>query len=174
MAKPPIIYIAKYLPIIEKVLLAAFVSGFIMKLMQIGPANDIIIISLSALSAIYFLTAQIPLDVGESAIPSNQEFSFRIIGEKLTPKILAIGSSCSVIGILFTIMQWSGFREMLLIGSISLAFSSVLALLVSSISNEYVRKTIGQRLLRAVPLMLIGFYLLWEFGLTDPNFQEPE
>jgi len=163
----PIIKLTKYFPFVEKVSLTAFVAGYVLKMLHY-PGDEIVIISLSVLSGIYFLSAYTPPPVEDESEEKNQQQGFgALLGRTIVPKVLGIGSSVCVIGVLFTIEHYSGFREMLLIGSTSLAAASLLGLL-TTMNNERARKALSPMLLRAVPLMLIAFYFLKVYGITPP------
>ena len=116
-------------------------------------------LSLSALAGIYFLSAYLPPDV-RPAEESDQKAGFlTLFGRTIAPKLLAIGSSVMVIGILFAVQQMKGSEQMLLVASATLAGASVVGF-VSISTDETVRKILGPLLLRAVPLLFIGVYLL--------------
>jgi hypothetical protein len=162
----PVNYLAKFFPVLEKISLAAFIIGFALRTMNIPAGNSIVTIGLSTLAVIYFLTAQIPLETSTNS--EQNRFGFiDLLGRTIAPKVLGIGSSVSVVGVQFTLLNWNGFREMLVIGGSSLAAATVVGLVASS--NDEVRKALQPRLIRALPLMLICFYLLWVYGITDPT-----
>ena len=159
------IKLRKYFPVIEGISLAGFAAGYILKIMHY-PGQEIIVISLSTLSVIYFLGAYMPPE----AKPGEEKPQLGLVallGTTIVPKILGIGLSVSVIGILFMIQTWNGFREMLLIGSTSLAAASVVGL-VSASGNERARKALGPLLLRAIPIMLLVTYFLRVYGISQP------
>jgi len=163
--------IAKYFPIVEVIALAGFTTGFFFKTLHYSGGNDILLLSLSALSIIYFLTAYVPREAPkEDEAQSSQPMGFAaLLGRTILPKVLWIGSSVSVIGILFTLLHFNGFRDMLLIGTSTLAIASVLGL-VNTMSDEQGRKALGPMLLRAVPLILVCIYLLMVYGIARPAF----
>jgi hypothetical protein len=126
-----------------------------------------IVPSLSMLSVIYFLTGYVPRPANEDE-EQPQPLGFgALLGRTIVPKILSIGSAVTVVGILFTIQHFNGFREMLLIGSSTLAVASVIGL-INTISDEPGRRALGSLLLRAIPLLLIGSYLLMLHGISRP------
>ena len=129
-------------------------------------SNELIIISLSVLSGIYFLGAYVPrMPLNETEKP---QLGFAaLLGGTIVPKILGIGLSITVIGVLFCIMHFNGFREMLLIGSTSLTGATVVGWLVTS-SNERNREALKPLLMRALVMMLIGYYLLNKYGISTP------
>jgi len=164
----PITKISQYFPLIEGVCLASFAIGYLLKYMDVASGQEIIILSLGALSGIYYLNGFIPRALPKAPEAQIQPLGFTTLpGKTIIPKILAIGSSVTVIGILFTIQHWHGLREMLLIGSTSLAAASVTGLIIT-MNDEQARNAIGPKLLRAIPLMLAGVYLLIIHGLSVP------
>ena len=167
----PVNKIYQYFPIIEGVCLAAFAVGYLLKIMNYQGGPEIIILSLSALSGIYFLNGYIPPQQIKEEDPTAkpQPLGFvALFGRTIAPKILSIGSSVAVTGILFAIQHWNGFREMLLIGSNSIAASAVVGL-ITTMNDEQARKTIGPMLIRAIPLMIVGIYLLMKYGIASPT-----
>lgn len=164
--QPSIIKLTKYVPVIEGICLAAFIVGYIMKIQGFS-GNEVVIISLSILSGIYFIGAYTPPPPREADEENTQKGFGALLGETIVPKILGIGMSVSVIGILFMLQKWNGFREMLLIGSTALAGATVVGL-VTTLNNEKARRALGPLFLRAIPLMLVGIYLLKAYGIAPP------
>ncbi len=148
-----------YLPIAEIVCIAGFVLGFMLSKQDYPIGGEIVRISLGALAGIYFLSAYMPPD----ARPENEQDQpagfLALLGRTIAPKALGIGSAVMVVGILFAVQQMPGANEMLLVGSGTLAIASLIGL-VSIATDETARKVLGPLLLRAVPLLLIGVYLL--------------
>jgi len=163
----PFIALSKYLPYIEGISIGTFVVGYLLKMMHYAVSNELIIISLSVLSVIYFLGAYVPrMSLKEEGQKPKKGF-VALLGEAIVPKTLGIGLAATVNGILFTIMNWNGFREMLLIGSSALVVAIIVGWLVT-MSNEQARESLKPLLLRAVVLVMIGFYLLNKYGISTP------
>jgi hypothetical protein len=164
----PIIALAKYLPIVEGISVTAFAVGYIIKIMHYAGGNELVILSLSVLSGIYFLGAYVPSAPTSEAGEQKPKLGYAtLLGSTVVPKILGIGLSVTVIGVLFSIMHFNGFREMLLIGSTSLAAATVVGWFVTS-SDEQARERLKPLLMRAVVLMAVGFYLLNKYGISTP------
>ncbi|MBS1505195.1 MAG: hypothetical protein JSS79_01005 [Bacteroidetes bacterium] len=164
----PISILQKYSIHLEVTCLAAFAGAFLFR-STYSYSEEIIIISLSALSGIYFLMTYVPRasQNEEGQNDDNQKGMLGLLGSTIAPKIISIGSSVTVIGILFAIEQWNGFREMILIGSSSL--TGAVVVLLSSFGNESLRVKFIPLLYRAVPLLAIGFYLLKIYGISTPR-----
>jgi hypothetical protein len=160
----PFIALSKYLPYVEGISITTFVVGYLFKRMHYAGSNELIIISLSVLSGIYFLGAYVPRTPLPEEQQKRQGFA-ALLGSTVVPKILGVGSSVTVIGVLFCVMHFKGFREMLLIGTASLAADSVIGWFVTS-NDEQARESLKPLLLRAVVLVMIGFYLLNKYGIS--------
>ena len=164
----PITALSKYFPVIEGIVITAFAVGYIFKIMHYAGSNELIIISLSVLSGIYFLGAYVPPGPSREAGERKPQLGFvTLLGISIVPKILGISLSVSVIGILFYLMHFNGFREMLLIGSTTLAGATLVGWFVTS-SNEPTRQGLKPLLIRALVLMSVGFYLLIKYGISSP------
>jgi len=163
----PIIYLSKYFPVAEKISIASFIGGYFLRLMNVPAGNDIVILSLSFLSGIYFLSAYVPVKTSGENL-AKQPFGFiPLLTQNILPKVFGIGLSVGVTGILFTLLQWNGFREMLTIGFTALSAASFLAFLFT-IKDEESRKAFEPRLFRSLLIILIQSYFLWLYGLHDP------
>lgn len=167
----PIIYVSKYFPVAEKISVASFIGGYFLKLLNVSAGNDIIILSLSFLSSIYFLLAYVPPNASIE-IPETKSFRFfPSLSQNILPKLFGIGLSVGVMGLLFTIHQWNGFREMLLIGLSALSVASLIGL-IFTINNDENRKALEPRLYRALLMIVIQSFLLWLYGLDDPTMMQ--
>jgi uncharacterized membrane protein YfcA len=146
-------------PIAEIVCIAGFVLGFLLKKQDYPIGGEIVMLSLAALAGIYFLSAYLPPDA-RPAEESEQKAGFlTLFGRTIAPKVLGIGSAVMVVGILFAVQQMKGSEQMLLVASATLAGASVVGF-VSISTDETARKILGPLLLRVVPLLFIGVYLL--------------
>ncbi len=143
---------------IELALWIGAAIGLLLKWFTSYPSSNLILISLGSLSTILFLSAYRPSNIVRS---DEEKLGFMdLLCLSIAPKVLGISSAACLIGILFYLMHWAGYQQMLLIGSMSIAIGSTLleAGLVMKVKHI---KTVIPILYRAVPLMLIGFYLLW-------------
>jgi hypothetical protein len=150
----------KFFPMAEGVFLTAFAVGLVLQWMDIQ--TSIIFISLLGLSSIYFLNAYAPPPVTEENQP--QGFVY-LLARVIAPKVLSISSSVCVIGILFYLTSLKGYKQMLLIGCMSIVVASFLVI-IAILKNETARKVLMPLLLRAIPLAAISFFVLWREGLA--------
>lgn len=124
-------------------------------------ASQGIMIALSALAAIYFLKAYMPPKQDAPAPDAKEEKRgfFELLSTTILPKVLWIACSVSVIGLLFYLLNLEGFKNMLMIGGMTLSIGLLLAVgaMVTGASTGSSNTT---ALLRVVPLLLIDLYLL--------------
>ncbi|MCA6378593.1 MAG: hypothetical protein IM574_09315 [Cytophagales bacterium] len=156
-------FISKLKPffsIAEIVCVVGFVLGFLLKKQDYPIGGEIVMLSLSALAGIYFLSAYLPPDARPEGEPDQRLGFMSLLGRTIAPKVLGIGSAVVVIGILFTLNHFEGSKQMLTIGIATIGGASLVGS-VSIATNENARRVLGSLLLRAFPLLLIGVYLLW-------------
>ncbi len=161
---PFITRIYKFFPMAEGVFLTAFAVGLVLQWMDIQ--TSIIFISLLGLSTIYFLGAYAPpLEIPGDEQP--QGFN-ALLTRTIVPKVLGIGCSVVVVGVLFYLTSLKGFRQMLFIGTLTIIVSASIAI-AAVLKSEVARKALMPLLLRAVPLGIIGAYILLTEGLNEPQ-----
>lgn len=151
---------SKYLPWIERFFFAAGVVGAVLSLAGM-PAADIIFVSLSSLSVVYFLNAfRPPQDGGPDA--TREPMGFRdLLASSIIPKVLWISCSTSIIGILFAILRLEGHDQMLMIGGSSTVMGIVLLAFIS-IGGTKPSKELRPVLMRAIPIALITAYIFFK------------
>jgi hypothetical protein len=163
MAKvsPFITMLYQFLELGEKLFLGASMVAF--GLMRFDfKANEILILALGGLSAVYFLLAnKPPLETEDKPTDENPNLGFfDLLITSIAPKVGWIGCSVVVIGILFWYQKWEGFKEMLLLGGGTLFIVSLL-LTYAFINGN---KAVTHLLMRATLFFLICFILLSKSG----------
>lgn len=127
-----------FFSIAEIVCVVGFVLGFLLKKQDYPIGGEIVMLSLSALAGIYFLSAYLPPDARPEGEPDQRLGFMSLLGRTIAPKVLGIGSAVVVIGILFTLNHFEGSKQMLtigiatiggasLVGSVSIATNKTLA-----------------------------------------------
>jgi hypothetical protein len=151
----------KFFPMAEGVFLAAFAVGLVLQYFDIQ--SKIVFIALMGLSTVYFLGAYVPME-----FPSdNKQGGFvDLFSKAIAPKLLSIACSVCVVGILFYLTALKGAKQMLLIGAFTVALSSIILFLII-FKNEAVKKALMPLLLRAVPLAIVSFYILFNESLKN-------
>ncbi|MBX7126537.1 MAG: hypothetical protein K1X47_12655 [Cyclobacteriaceae bacterium] len=149
----------KFLPILEKLLLVAFLIGVILHIMHVDTL--VVRFSLIGLGVTLFLNAYRPVELKRDA---DRQFDFQdLLALTIIPKILWIGSAVSALGFAFSlsaITNNQGYRQMLLVGGLSCAGGTLCLLLLYS--RWQANKQVVFAVLKwAIPLMLLDVYLLF-------------
>lgn len=155
---PLVTKLSPYLPILEKILIIALIVGAILAPTQ----NDKTVLSIAfvGLAVVFFLSAFQVIEV-----PSDEQtpMGFKeLLGLNILPKVMWIGSAAGAIGIASYLMQLNneGYKRMLMIGGGNIALS-LLVLAFLSVSGTRNLRVVTPILLRAVPLAIACFYLLF-------------
>jgi hypothetical protein len=154
---PFILRITNHLPLIEKVFLAALAIGTVLTVMQID--STVMRISLIGLAVTFFLFAYRPIEIPKQ---ENEPFGFsELLAFMIVPKVLWISSAISAVGIAFYLFNNDGYKQLLMIGGLSIGIGTILIVifLVSGVKHI---KMVTPILLRAVPLFLVDFYILFK------------
>jgi len=159
---PFMVMIFKLLNYIEILAVAATGAAFAMIYVEMSGGLELLMISMSVLASVFFLRAYQPLTAPppQPGKENDQAKGFlELFCLVICPKVLGIGSSVTTVGILFMILKLKGAMEMLLIGC------TVLPLAMAPIALYALSKpawfgTLMPLLYRAVPLWLVGVYML--------------
>ena len=160
-SSPLIITLTKYVPLVEKVLLIALTIGIILVAMDMD--TSMMRISLMGLAVTFFLRAYRPTDILRQ---EGEPFGFsELLGLMIAPKVLWISSAISAVGIAFSfsIPDNDGYRQMLLIGGLSIASGTIILGIFWLMGIKHI-STVIPVLFRAIPLCLIDFYMLFMKG----------
>jgi hypothetical protein len=152
-----IVTITKHLPSVEKVLLTALFIGTILTVMKID--STVTRVSLLGLGVTFFLLA--PTDIPRQ---EGEQFGFsELLGLMIVPKVLWISSAISALGVAFYLFDFSndGYKRMLIIGGVTIGIGTLLLVVFFVNGVKHIR-TVTPILLRAVPLCLVDFYLLFK------------
>lgn len=150
--------ITKHLPLVEKILLTALVIGTILRVMHID--SSVTKVSLLGLGVTFFLLAYRPNEIPRE---ENEQLGFPdLLALTIVPKILWISSAISALGIAFYLFAFgnNGFKQLLMIGGMTIGGSTVV-LLFSFAKGVKHLGTVTPILLRAIPLLLVDFYILF-------------
>lgn len=123
--------IFKYLPLTEKIFLAALGIGWMLRYLSLD--SNVLFISLVGLATVYFLNAYKPPEIG----PEDSPVDFTaLLALLILPKVMWISSSISLIGVLFHLLEFTGWRQMVLIGAGSLGTGIFLSLVFVATGSE--------------------------------------
>ena len=153
-----IVTITKYLPTVEKILLTALIIGTILRIMHID--SSVTQVTLVGLGIIFFLFAYRPTELQRN---EGEQFEFfDLLAVTIVPKVLWISSAVSVMGLAFYLFDLGNdsYKRLLTIGAISIG-SGVTILILAFTKGVRHLNTVTPVLLRAVPLLLADFYILF-------------
>lgn len=154
----------KYLSKAEFLLLGLLAIAVVLE--SIGIKLDVLyLISLAGLGLVFFLFAQFPNQKVESSSEENNDKEegggFQtLLGLVIVPKVLWIGTAVTTIGILFFLQDFKGAENLLTIGGITIAITTVI-LLVLRVINVKNLHTVIPILYRSYPALLAAAYLVF-------------
>lgn len=151
--------ITAHLPLAEKILLTSLAVGSIMIVMQID--SSVAGVSLIGLAITFFLSAYKPINVSgrEDEVGGFSE----LLGLMILPKVLWISSAISAFGVASYILGFGneGYKNMLMIGGTSIAIGTMLLVTLMTTGVKHMQ-VVMPILLRAVPLCVVDFYILFK------------
>lgn len=155
---PLILRITPHLDLVEKILLTGLLIGFV--LMYFDMDKTIIKASLLCLSITYFLSAFKFIDIPRT---KDEKFEFvDLLALTITPKVLWISTAISMFGLFIYTLQLGheGHKKAFMNGGLGIAVG--LAILgYAALTGVKHLKYVTPPILRAIPLLLTDFYLLF-------------
>jgi hypothetical protein len=130
-------------------------------------ALEMLMVAMSVLSSVLFLRAYQPPNVPPALVENESDRPkgfFDLLGSTIAPKVMWIGSSVTVVGILFSLLKLKGAMEMLSIGCVMLPITAVLVG-IFIVTRPAWAGTVMPPLYRAVPVWLVGVYLFMRSGI---------
>ena len=152
-----IIRITPYLPIAEKIFLMGLAIGIVLTLANLD--SLVLKASLVGLAVTFFFHGYKPIDVPAK---ETEKFGFvELLGHSIAPNVAWIGCAVSAIGVLFTMQNSEGHRQMLFIGATSLAITSLIIVFLLAIGIKYMNSVVPV-LYRSIPLLVLDLYLFFK------------
>jgi len=149
--------ITPYLPIAEKICLMGLAIGIVLSLANLD--SLVLEASLVCLAVTFFFHGYKPIDVPET---EREKFGFlELLGYSIAPNISWVACAVSAIGILFTMQNSEGAKQMLFIGGTTLGIASLIIIFLTAIGVKYMSAVIPV-LYRAIPLLVLDLYLLFK------------
>lgn len=158
MKAPLMVRIAKYLPWIEAIFLIMLAVGCFMLYQNLE--GGLLIISLICLTAIYFVSAYKPIEITSDG---KEKFGTKeLLAWTILPKLCWISCAVSTLGwlLFFIDPENAGYKNMLMIGAVSIAAALVLIVYLIS-SGVRQMNVLVPVMFRAVPLLSADCYLLY-------------
>jgi hypothetical protein len=149
--------ITPYLPTAEKIFLMGIAIGIVLTLANLD--SLVLNTSLVGLAVTFFFHGYKPIDV-----PANESEKFgfvELLGHSIAPNVAWVGCAVSTIGVLFTMQNSEGHRQMLFIGGTSLAITSLIIVFLLAIGIKYMNSVVPV-LYRAIPLLILDVYLFFK------------
>ena len=148
------------LPKVEMIAAVIAFIGFLFNRLKQPGASEMVMIGLSTLAGVFFITAFIiPVTIEKG----NQEETPKTFIDVLILsvwKVMHISLAVAIIGLLFYLLHLEGFSQMMLIGTMSLVISLLLAGFLILQKDEYlvIFKTV---ISKALMMAIIGSYILF-------------
>ena len=156
---PLILKITPYVGLLEKIFLTGLVIGLVLTYFK--PDNKTIMqVSLLGLSSTYFLTAFRIIDIPRQ---DGEVLEFKdLLTYTIVPKVIWISCGLSLLGLFIYTLQLGheGHKRAFMTGGLSIAIGLIIigyAAITGTKHLKYILPTV----IRAVPLLIADFYLLY-------------
>jgi hypothetical protein len=152
----PILKIARFFPIVEKIVLPALAVGVLLDYSHLN-GTPIILTCLPILAITFFLRAFVPIELPEHEHP----FDFlHLLVFVIMPKIVGIASAISVLGIFLFLLDSGnkGYLQLLMIGS-STSFIAFLIYLYGVLKSMKGVTSLLPLFYRAMPFAIVAAYI---------------
>lgn len=172
------------LPIIEKVAWLLSALGLAAKYNLVSAGNFMLLIGLTSLGIVYFLSAYKPVSMPtattdepyfEPTSSQNQQSNFSSTPEtpsflvnSICPKLIGIGGAVVLIGTLFKLMIWNGSVNMLMVGTGTV----LIAVLLMALNQRLDRRAVVLMVLGSIMLYVPSETLIHQFHSDDPVLVE--
>jgi hypothetical protein len=146
----------RILPPVEIISLFGVLVGVGMRYMGMTNGDEVFLLFMSTLAAVYFLNAYIKPATEES---EGQEGFFYLLATSIVRKVAWIACAVVMMGALFLLFHLNGGLEMLYIGC-SAVVAAILIMVIFLLKDSERSYLVMPTLYRAVPVCLLGIYLL--------------
>lgn len=148
---------------LEKILIVVVLVGTAFRYLHLTGAAEILLLSMMALAAVFYLLGFKPMPPVEGAGTGMGA----MVAGTLLPKLGWIGCSVTIVGLLFTTLHLNGGGEMLMVGSSALGVVCVLSFYFMATGSAFT-PNLMTILYRAIPLCVIGWYMLMNLTPVGP------
>lgn len=150
-------YLVRFHPYIERFFLVCLTIAMVANVIHLS-IPGLLSISLTGLAVSFYLKAFIPIEIERT---EGELLGFGdLLGLTIAPKILGIGASIAIIGILFKTLELPGADAMLGIGGMTLVVISIILVILKVTGVKHIDKVL-HLLIYSIPIAIIGFYLLY-------------
>ena len=152
---------SSFLPFLEIIAILVSVVGVVFVVLHLPGGHELAMVGLSFLACIYFISSSLLPPIPESDKDRNAPKGFvDLFLRTFLRKIIYIGCSVSVIGLLFTLLKLNGSHELTSIAASVLGACCVLSVLAVFINSNNLL-FLKAPLARAIPLLLITLLLIY-------------
>ncbi|MCE7861981.1 MAG: hypothetical protein DYG99_00420 [Bacteroidetes bacterium CHB5] len=142
------------LPKVQLIALLVAVIGLIFHYLNLNGSADMLMIGFSALAGAFFLSAFAIVTIS----PAGKHSRIAL----LLYKIIYLAAPVVLIGVLFYILKFEGYHQLLLMGCIGLGGGILLA--ATQISNRDNLRILFKPLITTLPVFLLGLYFLYKLS----------
>ncbi len=148
------------LPKVELIAAVITIIGFLFNRLNQPGASEMVMIGLSTLAGVFFITAfMIPAAI-EKAHQQETSKTFIDLLILIVWKVMHISLAVATIGLLFYLLHLEGFSQMMLIGTMTLVIALLLSgfLILQRNENLAIFKAV---ISKALMMAIIGSYILY-------------
>jgi len=142
------------LPKVQFIALLVAAIGLIFHYLNLNGSADMLMIGFSALAGAFFLSAFAIVTIS----PTSKHSRIAL----LLYKIIYLAAPVVLIGVLFYILKFEGYHQLLLMGCIALGGGILLA--ATQISNRDNLRILFKPLITTLPVFLLGLYFLYKLS----------
>lgn len=142
------------LPKVQLIALLVAAIGLVFHFLNLSGSADMLMIGFSTLAAAFFLSAFSVVTLSPTSKHSRNAL--------LLYKVLYLAAPVVLIGTLFYVLKMEGYREMLLVGCVSLGGAILIS--ATQISNPDNLVILKRPLITTLPVFLVGIYFLYKLS----------
>ena len=148
------------LPKVEIIAAVITSIGFVLNYTKQQGAAELIMIGLSTLASVFFITGFLLPPTVEKTLREETNKTFVDLLVLIVWKVMHIALAVAAIGLLFYLLQLKGFSQMMLIGTQALILSLLVSGFIVIQKNKYLL-TLKTTIIKALMLAIIGTYILY-------------
>lgn len=148
------------LPKVEIIAAVITSIGFVLNYLKQSGAAELIMIGLSTLASVFFVTGFLLPPTIEKTLPEETPKTFVDLLVLILWKVMHIALAVSTIGLLLYLLHLKGFSQMMLIGTLTLAVALLSAGFIILQKNNYLA-LFKTTLIKVLMMVIIGTYILY-------------
>jgi hypothetical protein len=148
------------LPKVEIIAAVITSIGFVLNYMKQPAASQLVMIGLSTLASVFFVTGFLLPPPIEKTLSEETPKTFIDLLALIIWKVMHMALAIATIGLLFYLLHLKGFSQMMLIGTMTLAVTLLLSGLIILQKNNFLL-LFKTTLIKALMMVIIGTYILY-------------